>query len=97
MLFLKSQKLFIRDNVFGKNKRIFKLSQKNVCCFILIQVNVFGFGPNRLGYWDHYYDRDSGEENSLFRKTFVHDAEAELEVIKKLDSIGKIKTYRGSR
>lgn len=61
------------------------------------EVNIFGFGPNRLGYWDHYYDKGSGEENSLFRKTFVHDAEEEMDVLYKLEAIGKIKIYRGSR
>ncbi|XP_071818584.1 CMP-N-acetylneuraminate-beta-galactosamide-alpha-2,3-sialyltransferase 1-like isoform X2 [Apostichopus japonicus] len=61
------------------------------------EVNIFGYGPNRLGQWDHYYDDKEGESNSMFQMTLVHDSEAELQLLHHLDTIGKISLYQGIR
>ncbi|KAG7495081.1 CMP-N-acetylneuraminate-beta-galactosamide-alpha-2,3-sialyltransferase 2-like [Solea senegalensis] len=52
------------------------------------QVSVFGYGADKLGNWHHYW-----EENryaGAFRKTGVHNADFETEVIHRLASEGKI-------
>ncbi|XP_054906313.1 ST3 beta-galactoside alpha-2,3-sialyltransferase 8 [Poeciliopsis prolifica] len=55
------------------------------------QVSVFGYGADKEGNWHHYW-----EENryaGAFRKTGVHSADFETEVIHRLDQEGKIKLY----
>ncbi|KAM4740973.1 ST3 beta-galactoside alpha-2,3-sialyltransferase 8 isoform 1-T1 [Anableps anableps] len=55
------------------------------------QVSVFGYGADRQGNWHHYW-----EENryaGAFRKTGVHSADFETEVIHTLSKEGKIKLY----
>ncbi|XP_036956072.1 ST3 beta-galactoside alpha-2,3-sialyltransferase 8 [Acanthopagrus latus] len=55
------------------------------------QVSVFGYGADQQGNWHHYW-----EENryaGAFRKTGVHSADFETEVIHKLDKEGKISLH----
>ncbi|XP_015243529.1 PREDICTED: CMP-N-acetylneuraminate-beta-galactosamide-alpha-2,3-sialyltransferase 2-like [Cyprinodon variegatus] len=55
------------------------------------QVSVFGYGADKQGNWHHYW-----EENryaGAFRKTGVHSADFETEVIRTLAKEGKIKLY----
>lgn len=60
---------------------------------VLVQVNVFGFGADGRGNWHHYWEenRYSGE----FRKTGVHDADYEAQLIKQLTGTGKITVFPG--
>lgn len=57
------------------------------------QVNVFGFGGDNRGNWHHYWEQNrySGE----FRKTGVHDADYEAQIIDKLAKAGKIAVFPG--
>ncbi|XP_073420444.1 CMP-N-acetylneuraminate-beta-galactosamide-alpha-2,3-sialyltransferase 2 isoform X2 [Dendrobates tinctorius] len=57
------------------------------------EVNVFGFGADARGNWHHYWEnnRYAGE----FRKTGVHDADSEAQLIDSLRREGKIKVYSG--
>lgn len=61
------------------------------------EVNIFGFGANRMGYWDHYFENNDGKANSEFQKTHVHDSDAESQLLKKFSDDGKIVFYRGAR
>ncbi|XP_077982988.1 CMP-N-acetylneuraminate-beta-galactosamide-alpha-2,3-sialyltransferase 2-like [Glandiceps talaboti] len=64
------------------------------------QVNVFGYGATTMGNWDHYYNKPvspQDEQKSAFRISGVHDGEFEAGVIKRLEEIGKITVFRGSR
>ncbi|XP_072530388.1 CMP-N-acetylneuraminate-beta-galactosamide-alpha-2,3-sialyltransferase 1-like [Salminus brasiliensis] len=57
------------------------------------EVNVFGFGADRLGSWHHYW-----EENSLgraFRHTGVHDGDYEYNITQLLADKGKIRLFKG--
>ncbi|KAL0167983.1 hypothetical protein M9458_036205, partial [Cirrhinus mrigala] len=56
-------------------------------------VNVFGFGADSRGNWHHYWEQNrySGE----FRKTGVHDADFEAQIIDKLAKAGKISVFPG--
>ncbi|XP_030222000.1 CMP-N-acetylneuraminate-beta-galactosamide-alpha-2,3-sialyltransferase 2, partial [Gadus morhua] len=57
------------------------------------EVNVFGFGADSRGNWHHYWEQNrySGE----FRKTGVHDADYEAQIIQRLAKTGKITVYPG--
>ncbi|XP_034032847.1 CMP-N-acetylneuraminate-beta-galactosamide-alpha-2,3-sialyltransferase 2 [Thalassophryne amazonica] len=57
------------------------------------EVNVFGFGADRRGNWHHYWEQNrySGE----FRKTGVHDADYEAQIIQRLAKAGKITVFPG--
>lgn len=58
---------------------------------VCVQVSVFGYGADQQGNWHHYW-----EENryaGAFRKTGVHSADFETEVIHKLDKEGKISLH----
>ncbi|XP_023675532.1 CMP-N-acetylneuraminate-beta-galactosamide-alpha-2,3-sialyltransferase 2-like isoform X1 [Paramormyrops kingsleyae] len=59
------------------------------------EVNVFGFGVDQRGNWHHYWEenRYSGE----FRRTGVHDADYEAQIIQLLAKAGKITVFPGSR
>ncbi|KAI3369786.1 hypothetical protein L3Q82_024598 [Scortum barcoo] len=55
------------------------------------QVSVFGYGADQHGNWHHYW-----EENryaGAFRKTGVHSADFETQIINKLAKEGKIKLH----
>lgn len=57
-----------------------------------LQVSVFGYGADQQGNWHHYW-----EENryaGAFRKTGVHNADFETEVIQQLAKEGKITLLR---
>ncbi|XP_067287996.1 ST3 beta-galactoside alpha-2,3-sialyltransferase 8 [Pseudorasbora parva] len=56
------------------------------------EVSVFGYGADKQGNWHHYweYNRYAG----AFRKTGVHNADFETEIIQRLSTEGKIKLYR---
>ncbi|KAM9301600.1 CMP-N-acetylneuraminate-beta-galactosamide-alpha-2,3-sialyltransferase 2 [Gastrophryne carolinensis] len=56
------------------------------------EVNVYGYGADSRGSWHHYWEnnRYAGE----FRKTGVHDADFEAQLIDTLAQEGKIKVYR---
>ncbi|XP_013770743.1 CMP-N-acetylneuraminate-beta-galactosamide-alpha-2,3-sialyltransferase 2 [Pundamilia nyererei] len=57
------------------------------------EVNVFGFGADSRGNWHHYWEQNrySGE----FRKTGVHDADYEAQIIERLAKAGKITVFPG--
>ncbi|XP_037109271.1 CMP-N-acetylneuraminate-beta-galactosamide-alpha-2,3-sialyltransferase 2 [Syngnathus acus] len=57
------------------------------------EVNVFGFGADGRGNWHHYWEQNryAGE----FRKTGVHDADFEAQIIQRLAEAGKITVYPG--
>ncbi|XP_077453634.1 CMP-N-acetylneuraminate-beta-galactosamide-alpha-2,3-sialyltransferase 2 [Stigmatopora argus] len=57
------------------------------------EVNVFGFGADGRGNWHHYWEQNryAGE----FRKTGVHDADFEAQIIQQLAEAGKITVYAG--
>ncbi|XP_062914075.1 CMP-N-acetylneuraminate-beta-galactosamide-alpha-2,3-sialyltransferase 1-like [Mobula hypostoma] len=57
------------------------------------EVDVYGFGANRLGHWHHYWEKNSGA--GAFRKTKVHDADFEADVIQTLANISKIQIFKG--
>ncbi|XP_059385559.1 CMP-N-acetylneuraminate-beta-galactosamide-alpha-2,3-sialyltransferase 2-like [Carassius carassius] len=56
------------------------------------EVSVFGYGADKQGNWHHYweYNRYAG----AFRKTGVHNADFETEIIQRLNKEGKIKLHR---
>ncbi|XP_066569594.1 CMP-N-acetylneuraminate-beta-galactosamide-alpha-2,3-sialyltransferase 2 [Amia ocellicauda] len=57
------------------------------------EVNVFGFGADSRGNWHHYWEQNryAGE----FRKTGVHDADYEAQIISSLAKAGKITVFPG--
>lgn len=59
----------------------------------VLQVNVFGFGADSRGNWHHYWEQNrySGE----FRKTGVHDADYEAQLVQQLARAGKITVFPG--
>ncbi|XP_048028504.1 ST3 beta-galactoside alpha-2,3-sialyltransferase 8 [Megalobrama amblycephala] len=56
------------------------------------EVSVFGYGADNQGHWHHYWEHNRNA--GAFRKTGVHDADFETEVIQRLNAEGKIKLYR---
>ncbi|XP_053304809.1 CMP-N-acetylneuraminate-beta-galactosamide-alpha-2,3-sialyltransferase 2 [Spea bombifrons] len=58
------------------------------------EVNVFGFGADSRGNWHHYWEnnRYAGE----FRKTGVHDADFEAQIIDTLVREGKMNVFRST-
>ncbi|KAI1891066.1 hypothetical protein AGOR_G00160080 [Albula goreensis] len=57
------------------------------------EVSVFGYGADSQGNWHHYWEHN--RYAGAFRKTGVHNADFETQVILKLDSEGKIKLHKG--
>ncbi|XP_008407369.1 ST3 beta-galactoside alpha-2,3-sialyltransferase 8 [Poecilia reticulata] len=55
------------------------------------QVSVFGYGADKMGNWHHYWEENP--YGGAFRKTGVHNADFETDVIHRLDKEGKIKFY----
>ncbi|MCI4390184.1 hypothetical protein PGIGA_G00119620 [Pangasianodon gigas] len=55
------------------------------------EVSVFGYGADSQGNWHHYWE--DNKYGGAFRKTGVHSADFEREIIRKLDAEGKIKVY----
>ncbi|KAF7693271.1 ST3 beta-galactoside alpha-2,3-sialyltransferase 8 [Silurus meridionalis] len=55
------------------------------------EVSVFGYGADSQGNWHHYWEEN--KYAGAFRKTGVHNADFEREIILKLDAAGKIKLY----
>ncbi|KAG2461359.1 SIA4B sialyltransferase, partial [Polypterus senegalus] len=56
------------------------------------QVSVFGYGADKLGNWHHYWENNTF--GGAFRKTGVHNADNEMEIIQKLHDIKKITFYK---
>lgn len=58
---------------------------------VCVQVSVFGYGADQQGNWHHYW-----EENryaGAFRKTGVHSADFETQIIHQLAKEGKISLH----
>ncbi|XP_072521555.1 ST3 beta-galactoside alpha-2,3-sialyltransferase 8 [Salminus brasiliensis] len=55
------------------------------------EVSVFGYGADLQGNWHHYWE--DNKYAGAFRKTGVHNADFESEIISKLNTEGKIKLY----
>ncbi|KAL0978834.1 hypothetical protein UPYG_G00176330 [Umbra pygmaea] len=55
------------------------------------EVSVFGYGADQQGNWHHYWEHN--KYAGAFRRTRVHDAEFETEVIKNLEKATKIKLH----
>ncbi|XP_057702636.1 ST3 beta-galactoside alpha-2,3-sialyltransferase 8 [Corythoichthys intestinalis] len=55
------------------------------------QVSVFGYGADRQGNWHHYWEEH--RHAGAFRKTGVHSADFESQVIRQLAEEGKIRLY----
>ncbi|XP_033113532.1 CMP-N-acetylneuraminate-beta-galactosamide-alpha-2,3-sialyltransferase 2-like [Anneissia japonica] len=60
------------------------------------EVDVYGYGANKIGNWDHYWQNDGGRGNSAFRKTGVHNSDVEKEIYTKLNSEGIITLHMGN-
>lgn len=58
---------------------------------LFLQVSVFGFGADSEGNWHHYWEQNKNA--GAFRKTGVHNADFEYDIILKLNAEGKIKLY----
>lgn len=56
------------------------------------QVSVFGYGADKQGNWHHYWENN--RYAGAFRKTGVHNADFETEIIHRLSAESKIKLYR---
>ncbi|XP_054029351.1 CMP-N-acetylneuraminate-beta-galactosamide-alpha-2,3-sialyltransferase 2 [Dryobates pubescens] len=56
------------------------------------QVSVFGFGADGEGNWHHYWERNRWAGG--FRRTRVHDADAEFSTIQRLAAEGRIAFYK---
>ncbi|NXN22461.1 SIA4B sialyltransferase, partial [Nycticryphes semicollaris] len=56
------------------------------------QVSVFGFGADRDGNWHHYWEKNRW--SGAFRRTRVHDANAEFSLIERLAAEGRISFYK---
>ncbi|XP_051788543.1 ST3 beta-galactoside alpha-2,3-sialyltransferase 8 [Erpetoichthys calabaricus] len=56
------------------------------------QVSVFGYGADKLGNWHHYWENNTF--GGAFRKTGVHNADNEMEIIQKLHDIKKVTFYK---
>ncbi|XP_051879724.1 CMP-N-acetylneuraminate-beta-galactosamide-alpha-2,3-sialyltransferase 1-like [Pristis pectinata] len=56
------------------------------------EVNVYGFGANKLGHWHHYWEKNAG--GGAFRVTGVHDGDFEANVTKTLAKINKIQMFK---
>jgi len=54
-------------------------------------VNVFGFGADASGRWDHYF------EEALHEPVWFHPAEFEARLRRELEEQGILKVFRGSR
>ncbi|XP_069099951.1 CMP-N-acetylneuraminate-beta-galactosamide-alpha-2,3-sialyltransferase 2-like isoform X2 [Pleurodeles waltl] len=56
------------------------------------EVSVFGYGADSNGDWHHYWERNKFA--GAFRRTRVHNAEFELDLIRQLVHEGKVTYYR---
>ncbi|KAJ8259578.1 hypothetical protein GJAV_G00171050 [Gymnothorax javanicus] len=56
------------------------------------EVSVFGYGADEQGNWHHYWEHNSNA--GAFRKTGVHNADFEMQVILKLAAEGKIQLHK---
>ncbi|KAJ7998677.1 hypothetical protein DPEC_G00207360 [Dallia pectoralis] len=56
------------------------------------EVSVFGYGANKQGSWHHYWENN--KYGGAFRRTGVHNAEFETEVIQRLEKEGKISLHQ---
>lgn len=67
------------------------LMWRSITFLSVFKVSVFGYGADKQGNWHHYW-----EENryaGAFRKTGVHSADFETEVIQQLAKEGKISLH----
>lgn len=55
------------------------------------QVSLFGFGADSEGNWHHYWEQNKFA--GAFRKTGVHNADFETEIIHQLHKEGKVRLY----
>ncbi|XP_051967156.1 CMP-N-acetylneuraminate-beta-galactosamide-alpha-2,3-sialyltransferase 2-like [Xyrauchen texanus] len=55
------------------------------------EVSVFGYGVDKQGNWHHYWEKN--RYAGAFRKTGVHNADFEAEIIQRLSKEGKIKLF----
>ncbi|XP_053292032.1 ST3 beta-galactoside alpha-2,3-sialyltransferase 8 [Pleuronectes platessa] len=55
------------------------------------QVSVFGYGADKQGNWHHYWEENRNA--GAFRKTGVHSADFEIQVIQQLAKEGKISLH----
>lgn len=55
------------------------------------QVSLFGFGADSEGNWHHYWEQNKFA--GAFRKTGVHNADFETEIIQQLHKEGKVQLY----
>ncbi|NXX95914.1 SIA4B sialyltransferase, partial [Centropus bengalensis] len=56
------------------------------------QVSVFGFGADGQGNWHHYWEKNRW--SGAFRRTRVHNADAEFSIIQRLAAEGRIFFYK---
>lgn len=55
------------------------------------QVSLFGFGADSQGNWHHYWEKNKFA--GAFRKTGVHNADFETEILQTLHKEGKVQLY----
>ncbi|XP_071959096.1 CMP-N-acetylneuraminate-beta-galactosamide-alpha-2,3-sialyltransferase 2-like [Antedon mediterranea] len=60
------------------------------------EVDVYGYGANKIGNWDHYWQNDGGKGNSAFRKTGVHNSGVESQIYQQLNAEGIVKVHMGN-
>lgn len=58
---------------------------------VCAQVSVFGYGADKQGNWHHYWE--DNRYAGAFRKTGVHSADFETQVIHQLAREGKIRLH----
>lgn len=64
----------------------------NKLASVFHQVSVYGYGADQQGNWHHYWENN--KNGGAFRKTGVHNADFETEIIEKLDKAGKIRLHK---
>ncbi|XP_072296152.1 ST3 beta-galactoside alpha-2,3-sialyltransferase 8 [Eucyclogobius newberryi] len=57
------------------------------------QVSLFGFGADSEGNWHHYWEKNRFA--GAFRKTGVHNADYETQLLQRLHQEGKVQLYQG--
>ncbi|XP_066290500.1 CMP-N-acetylneuraminate-beta-galactosamide-alpha-2,3-sialyltransferase 2-like [Branchiostoma lanceolatum] len=60
------------------------------------EVDLYGFGPNKHGNWNHYWVPDSSYHGAYHKATGVHDSDFEHLMLEKLHSEGIITIHRGN-
>ncbi|KAM4689384.1 CMP-N-acetylneuraminate-beta-galactosamide-alpha-2,3-sialyltransferase 1 [Discoglossus pictus] len=58
------------------------------------KVDIYGFGADSKGNWDHYFENNTYDAGA-FRRSGVHDGDFEDSILGNLSSINKVHIFRG--